>query len=236
MIPYGAPILQDVQSDLLPPGLQPRGYHLVVARFEPENHVLQIVQGYTRSVATHPLVVVGAAPFAERYTDQIKAVADADPRIQMLGRVDDQDALDQLYGNALTYLHGHSVGGTNPSLLRAMGAGSHVIAFDVNFNQEVAGPDAQYFSDPADLAALLQQAEAEPAMTVAAGLALRKRAADRYRWDDVADKYEDLGRRLASRAPASQSSAVYLPGQRSVPAADVPLQVSQRDASARAQL
>lgn len=200
MIPYGAPILHAPGSDLLPAGLEPRSFHLVVARFEPENHVLEIVQGYARSSARHPLVVVGAAPFAERYTDQIAEAAAGDQRIRLIGRVDDQSALDQLYANALTYVHGHSVGGTNPSLLRAMGAGTQVLAFDVNFNREVAGPDARYFSSPDDLAQLLGRAEADAALTVAAGAALQSRAAQRYRWQDVADAYERLALHLARGA------------------------------------
>jgi len=60
-------------------------------------------------------------------------LAAADARVRLLGAVWDQDQLDQLYGNALTYVHGHSVGGTNPSLLRAMGAGAATSAFDVSF-------------------------------------------------------------------------------------------------------
>ncbi len=198
MIPYGAQILTEPGADLLPEGLLPRSFHLVVARFEPENHVLEIVQGYARSAARLPLLVVGSAPFAAQYTEQIQHAADDDERIRLVGRVDDQVALDQLYGNALTYLHGHSVGGTNPSLLRAMGAGTQVLAFDVNFNREVAGPDAQYFATPDQLSALLASAEADPSSTVDAGRDLQKRAAERYRWDDVTDGYEALARRLVA--------------------------------------
>ena len=198
-IAYGAPILHGAGYDLLPGQLQAHGYHLVVARFEPENHVLEIVQGYAQSAARHPLIVVGSAPFAEAYTEQIRAVAEGDERIRLLGRVDDQDVLDQLYANALTYLHGHSVGGTNPSLLRAMGAGTHVIAFDVSFNREVAGSDARFFAGPSDIAEALLAAEAEPEMALAAGAAVQKRAAERYRWDDVADAYLALAARLAGR-------------------------------------
>ena len=103
-------------------GLRPHEYHLVVARFEPENHVHEIVDGYHRARARLPLVVVGSAPYADEYTAAIEAAAEGDPRVRLLGGVWDQGQLDELYANALTYLHGHSVGGTNPSLLRAMGA------------------------------------------------------------------------------------------------------------------
>ena len=127
LITYGAPIQVDAPADLLDSvPVESRRYHLVVARFEPENHVLEIVEGYRRSAASQPLLVVGSAPYANEYTSRIHEAAAGDPRIRLLGGVWDQRLLDQLYAHALTYLHGHSVGGTNPSLLRAMGAGTAV--------------------------------------------------------------------------------------------------------------
>jgi glycosyltransferase involved in cell wall biosynthesis len=198
-IAYGAPILDGAGADLLPGWVHPREYHLVVARFEPENHVLEIIKGFSQSSARYPLIVVGSAPFAEQYTAQIADIASNDPRIRLVGRVDDQAELDQLYANAMTYLHGHSVGGTNPSLLRAMGAGVQILAFDVDFNREVAGGLARFWSVPDDIPSLLKEAEANPEETIAAGEAARERAAERYQWDDVTDRYEDLARRLARK-------------------------------------
>lgn len=198
-IAYGAPILEDSPSDRLAElGVEPGNFHVVVARFEPENHVEQIVEGYKRSAAKHPLVVVGGAPYAADYTKRIKQLAAADPRVQLTGPIYDQALLDQLYGHALTYIHGHSVGGTNPSLLRAMGAGTAVLGWDVVFNREVAGPDASYFSSPIELSALVDAAEANPAHTAAIGAKLRERAAANYNWDAVADAYEALAVELAA--------------------------------------
>jgi len=197
LITYGAPIQDEPGSDRIGPlGLRSHGYHLVVARFEPENHVLEIVKGYRDSSARLPLIVVGSAPYADQYTAEIHRVADADERIRLLGGVWDQDQLDELYANALSYVHGHSVGGTNPSLLRAMGAGAAVVAYDVNFNREVLG-SGSFFSDPGGLAPILEQIEADPEHSVAQGRQNRERARERYRWDDVALRYEDLLRRLA---------------------------------------
>jgi glycosyltransferase involved in cell wall biosynthesis len=110
----------------------------------------------------------------------------------MLGGVWDQELLDQLYANALTYLHGHSVGGTNPSLLRAMGAATAVTAYDVDFNREVAGPDARYFGDPDDVRECVEAAEIDPGSTKSAGSRLQERALERYDWDLVARGYTDL--------------------------------------------
>ncbi len=199
LISYGAPVLQGPGSDRLTElGLQPGGYHLVVARMEPENHVHVIVEGYVRSSAERPLVVVGSAPYADAYIASTRALAEGDDRVRFVGGVYDQQLLDQLYANALTYLHGHSVGGTNPSLLRAIGAGSATLAYDVNFNREVLGHDGRYFSDPADAARLLEQAEADPTGTTERGARLAVRARD-YDWDAVADAYEALAVALRER-------------------------------------
>jgi glycosyltransferase involved in cell wall biosynthesis len=198
LITYGAPLL-DVGSDRLAElELTERGYHLVVARFEPENHVHLIVEGFAASSARLPLVVVGSAPYADGYTARVRALGD--DRVRFLGGVFDQDLLDQLYANAATYLHGHSVGGTNPSLLRALGAGAPTIAFDVSFNREVLEETGTYFTGAADVAARVEAAEADPEGTVSRGCAARERA-KHYDWDEVADRYEELLRRLATEGP-----------------------------------
>ena len=199
LLAYGAPIQVDPRSDRVAElGLVPHGYHLVVARFEPENHVAEIVAGYHASEAGLPLVVVGSAPYADDYTARIRATADVDPRITLLGGVWDQEQLDQLYAHAATYLHGHSVGGTNPSLLRAMGAAAPVIAFDVVFNREVLGPHGQFFSTPAQLAKQLVAAESAPMLHRGRGELLRTRAATTYQWLDVANGYEAMLKRLVA--------------------------------------
>ncbi|MBB5642791.1 DUF1972 domain-containing protein [Cryobacterium roopkundense] len=197
LLAYGAPILRNVPSARLAPlGLEPGGFHLLVARFEPENHVDLIVEGYRRSGCTLPLVVVGSAPYAAAYTARVEGLAAPDPRIRMLGGVWDQELLDQLYAHALSYLHGHSVGGTNPSLLRAMGAATAVIAWDVNFNRDVAGPDGLYFTSAESLSYLLDEAEDNRQDMIDIGLALQERAEFRYTWESVVDGYEALARRL----------------------------------------
>lgn len=197
LIAYGAPLLDGSRADRLAElGLTSRGYHLVVSRFEPENHVDVIVDGYARSSAARPLVVVGSAPYADRYTRTIHSLADA--RVRFLGGVWDQELLDQLYANALTYLHGHSVGGTNPSLLRAIGAGAPTVAFDVIFNREVVGDAGLYFRVADDVARLVAYAENHPEEMRSRSVAARK-AAERYDWDEVAVAYEKLCVQLKNR-------------------------------------
>jgi glycosyltransferase involved in cell wall biosynthesis len=198
LIAYGAPVVapRDPHRLEVELGLEPRRYHLVVARFEPENHVDVIVGGYAASDARDPLVVVGSAPYAEAYTEQVRALAD--DRVRLVGAVWDQALLDELYANALTYQHGHSVGGTNPSLLRAIGAGAPTDAYAVSFNRDVLGDAGRYWTTPDDVRALVESAEAAREETLLRGERSRARAGA-YRWDDVAEAYEKLCRRLAAR-------------------------------------
>ncbi|HEY3439020.1 MAG TPA: DUF1972 domain-containing protein [Actinotalea sp.] len=196
-IAYGAPVVGQASHRLGELGLEPAGYHLVVARFEPENHVEVAVRGYAGSSAALPLVVVGSAPYAHEYTQAVHAAADE--RVRLLGGVWDAELLDQLFANALTYVHGHSVGGTNPALLRAIGAGTATIAYDVRFNREVLGELGRYFRSPADVARQVEAAEADPDETLSRGSALRTRALD-YTWDEVTDGYERLAQDLARRS------------------------------------
>jgi len=196
LLTYGAPLIHPGHDRLADVGLEPGGYHLVVARFEPENHVDLIVDGYTRSAAVKPLVVVGSAPYADDYTRRVQSLADE--RVRFLGGVWDQELLDQLYAHSATYLHGHSVGGTNPSLLRAIGAGAAVTAFDCSFNREVVADAGRYFSNPDDVAREIAGVEADPAGAARDGRRSRQLAL-RYDWDQVAEGYEELARRLHAR-------------------------------------
>lgn len=216
LLSYGTTIITNPRSDKLAPlGLTPKGFHLVVARFEPENHVDLIVEGYHRSSAALPLVVVGSAPYAASYTQQITRIASDDARIMLLGGVWDQEQLDQLYSNALSYAHGHSVGGTNPSLLRAMGGSASVLAYDVEFNREVAGANGRYFGDPDELRQLFDEVEHAPSRSLEVGQRLQRRAKNHYNWDDVADGYEHLVLRLAdgSSIHGSTTSPLKYPTQ-----------------------
>ncbi|QIK49165.1 DUF1972 domain-containing protein [Gordonia hongkongensis] len=197
LIAYGAPQLRSAD----PAGvenldLRPNGYHLAVARFEPENHVREIVAGYAKSSATKPLAVVGSAPYSEGYIKEIRQLAQKDSRIRLLGAVYDQKLLDSLYFHAYAYIHGHSVGGTNPSLLRAIGAGTAVIAYDVSFNRAVIEGRGWFFRTEDEVASAVLAAEGAAEQVSREGAYLREHASRRYTWDSVAVQYENLAYRL----------------------------------------
>jgi len=209
-IAYGAPLVEPGTHRLRELGLEARGYHLVVARWEPENHVELIVRGFGLSEASLPLVVVGSTPYPSKYSSVvIRAASRRASDVRFLGGIYDQDLLDQLYGNCLMYFHGHSVGGTNPSLLRAMGAGAPIAAFDVQFNHEVARDEAWYFTSTEDIAGILKSAESSHEDVISMGRRGRERVAREYRWDDIADSYERLIRQLCATKTERKSSNRY---------------------------
>ena len=187
-------------------GLTPDGYHLVVARFEPENHVLDIVRGYLASSAQLPLVVVGFAGYPGDYARSIAEAAAGHPQIRLAGAVWDQQLLDALYAQARTYVHGHSVGGTNPSLLRAMAQATPVIAYDCPYNVETTGGAALWFGSEGELGDHLKLAETEPERAALLGEQAGRRAEEHYRWSVVADAYERLALDLARRSPSPRSA------------------------------
>ena len=200
VIPYGAEIIEPGSIRLGQLGVDSQAYHLIVARFEPENHVLDAVQAFRASKETRPLIVVGSAPYSQGYVESIQSAALGDHRIRFTGGIYDQELLDQLYAGALTYIHGHSVGGTNPSLLRAMGAGAPVLAYDVEFNREVTAGSALFWGSAPDLTSIFDRIATGADNAVLTGLrdASRARIAAAYQWEAVTDDYEALIASLAS--------------------------------------
>jgi len=194
VIPYGAEIIHPSADRLSDLNLEPGEYHLVVARFEPENHVMEAVHAFRASEENRPLVVVGGAPYSPWYVDRVRTAALGDPRIRLLGSVYDQELINVLYAHALTYVHGHSVGGTNPSLLRAMGAGAPVLAYDVEFNREVTNDQALFWGNAEELTVhfnAIAHGEYGQLLPLLAEQS-RERVRSHYQWEAVTDQYEAL--------------------------------------------
>ena len=145
-IAYGADLPDgNPNSQLLEEwGLQAWQYYLVVCRLEPENHVLEIIQGFMKSEPSFPLVIVGNVTQPNGYV--CKLLTYRSDRVCFLGAVYEQEKLAALRIFAKAYMHGHSVGGTNPSLLEGMACSNLVIAHDNPFNREVLGEAGLYTS------------------------------------------------------------------------------------------
>lgn len=191
-IPYGATNVAPKLERLHELQLSAGEYFLVVARLEPENHVHIAIAGYIKSDTSRPLVVVGGNPYPGEYVKSLTTLVKEDQRVRMLGGIWDQELLDALYAGARSYVHGHSVGGTNPSLLRAMGAGSPVLAFDVEFNREVLGPTGLFWADATCLKTLIEHADRNETAAAQRGTRGKARALAEYNWDQVATEYERL--------------------------------------------
>jgi glycosyltransferase involved in cell wall biosynthesis len=172
-------------------GLTSGGYALVVARPEPENHVLEIVRAYLQANRREPLVVVGGVAPVNAYQRRLLALAGGN--VRFLGGVYDDRLLKQLRLHAACYLHGHSVGGTNPSLLEALACGNVTIAHDNPFNREVGGDAMLYFGSESELIQHLHQAMDMPSSDRRQWAQRAKHLiASRYSWDDIATAYERL--------------------------------------------
>ena len=139
-------------------------YWLLVARLEPENNIHTIIEGYMKSDAKKPLIIVGnfGSPEYKQRILQMLKIRSKDKKIVFTGGVYDQESLNMLRQNCFAYLHGHSVGGTNPSLVEAMSMKNLLVAHDNEFNREVCEDTAMYFQDSDDLKDKINLIESTP--------------------------------------------------------------------------
>ncbi len=155
-IPYGANTIADpdekrkVKSESLEFLNEEKEYFLVVSRLEPENHIEMILQAWLKSKQDHLMVVVGDT--GNKYGKFLIKKYDRFNDIYFLGPIFDKNALNTLRRNCKAYIHGHSVGGTNPSLLEAMERSCLIFTHDNKYNRNVLGKDAFFFSDATMLA------------------------------------------------------------------------------------
>jgi glycosyltransferase involved in cell wall biosynthesis len=125
----------------------------VLARIEPENNIEPIIEAHLQAT-DKPLVIIGG--YGNKFGSYLYTKYSSD-KIQFWGAVYDVDVLNCLRYYAYLYFHGHSVGGTNPSLLEAMASYSLIAAHENVFNQTILGPDAFYFSNAGDIEKLLRK-------------------------------------------------------------------------------
>jgi glycosyltransferase involved in cell wall biosynthesis len=178
-------------------GVEPGRYYLQVCRIEPENNPDVVVREYLASSARDPLLVVGGANYESAYFESLKATED--PRVRFLGPVYEPEHIEALFLGAKAYIHGHEVGGTNPSLVTAMGCGRLVLAHAVPFNREVLGGNGLLWTKaPGSLRACIEEVEIDAAALGAqAAVACRQRIRDCYAWDKCARDHDRFFRWLA---------------------------------------
>lgn len=196
-IPYGADTV--LPTGGAPLSLPPRGYVLGVARLVPENNIDLLLDVAERLPGT-PVVFVGDSATD---SDLRRRMESASTRgvVRWLGHVRDQELLTQLWAHCGAYFHGHSAGGTNPSLLQAMAARAPVVAFDTVYNREVLGPGAPMVDrDPDRAARVMSSVLADRVLQSALVERQLHTVRERYSWDSVNHAYESLLVSLARRA------------------------------------
>jgi glycosyltransferase involved in cell wall biosynthesis len=190
LIEYGGDnnILVNDTSTLNDIGLIKGSYSITVCRIEPENNVHVILEAFSR-MPQNNLVFVGnwektkyGRALKDKYTDYLN--------IYMLSSIYDVRKLNGLRSNACSYVHGHSAGGTNPSLVEAMNLGLPIIAFDVVYNKETTENKASYFKDTDSLIQNIQSFSEQERNRNATEM--KRISEQRYKWSIVIQKYEDV--------------------------------------------
>lgn len=201
-IAYGAERVQEAPTEAVKAlGLQPGRYLTVIARPEPENSLLEIIRGFSQAPRGVILAVLGNYDVeGNAYHRAVREAASGE--VRFLGAIYNKRVVSALRFHSLAYVHGHQVGGTNPSLVEALGAGNAVIAHDNRFNRWVAGEGAAYFSGADGFSQRLDQLLCAEERLAAMRVASRSRFEDVFTWDRILGQYDELLEGCLGAAPS----------------------------------
>lgn len=190
VIPYGADIITSADtSKIAQLELEVKKYAILIARPEPENSVLEIVKAFSRIERGIPLVILGNLnPQSNEYHQLI--ISEASQEIRFLGAIYDKKIVQALRFFARFYIHGHTVGGTNPSLVEALGAGSAVLAHNNVFNRWVAGEGAHYFSSEDECAQQIELLISDDDLIKIMKHQSYEQIENNFSWDKIFATYE----------------------------------------------
>lgn len=195
VIPYGSDALY-TEKKVVPSlkelcGKEINRYAMVVARPEPENSILEIVKAFSRRKRYCHLLVVG--PYDVKRNSYHRLIQkEASSEVCFIGPIYDKKLLGSLRCSSVLYIHGHTVGGTNPSLVEALGAGNPVLAHDNIYNRWVAGKDAEYFCSIDQCDEKLNELLNSPKKLKSMSLGSIKRYKEKFTWTRVLKQYEEL--------------------------------------------
>lgn len=144
-------------------GLTWREFYFVGGRLVPENNIAEIACSLTRNRRRHAVVVAGDANYDSPVMRALLLLKTQSDLVQLVGHIEDRRDFASLLAGARTYVHGHSVGGINPSLLEAMACGAAIAALDTPFNREALGDAGQYFPRPDDAVSAVFEAQSKKA-------------------------------------------------------------------------
>lgn len=189
-IAYGSDIFNEPDTNILTQyDLKPYQYCMLMARMEPENNIETIIKGYLLSDNQNPLFIVGKT--SNNFGTYLVNTYGHHPNIRFAGGIYDAGIINNLRYYAHLYFHGHSVGGTNPSLLEAMGSHTLIVAHNNVFNKAVLGNDAMYFSSDEELAGIIKQAKAKQEYTPWLQNNIEKIQKE-YNWPHIVNRYEEV--------------------------------------------
>lgn len=189
-IAYGADVFTDPYEPLLEKyNLTRFNYNMLMARMEPENNVEMIIKAHVLSGTGRPLLVIGKTE--NKFGQYLVNTYGSKPGINFLGGIYDINIINNLRYFSHLYFHGHSVGGTNPSLLEAMGCNCLIAANDNLFNRGVLNDDAFYFANEEDLITLIRKVTSKLEYQKLIDNNTKK-IRDRYNWPRIVDEYEKV--------------------------------------------
>ncbi|GCD10978.1 beta 1-4 rhamnosyltransferase Cps2T [Clostridium tagluense] len=172
-----------------------KSYYLIVGRFVPENNYETMIREFMKSDVHKDLVIITNLEKNKFYERLLKATNfTSDKRVKFVGTVYDNELLKKIREEAFVYLHGHEVGGTNPSLLEALSSTDINLLLGVNFNKEVGKEGALYFSkQDGDLASTINKAEKLKENEIETMSRTAKNIIEQfYSWDKIVNDYEEL--------------------------------------------
>lgn len=191
VIPYGSDRIDSADGALLREyGLEPGSYALLIARPEPENSILQVVRAWSLRRRNLRLVVLGKYERDRAY--QRAVLKAASEEVVFTGAIYEKRIVQTLRFFARFYVHGHQVGGTNPSLVEALGAGNAVLAHDNPFNRWVAGGGGIYFRSEEECESHLDRLLVDDVLLEDLRKASRARHTEAFTWEKVLGDYERL--------------------------------------------
>lgn len=191
MIPYGADEINSADSyPLKRLDLEADRFFTLIARAVPENSVLELVKAFSAKTRGVKLALLGS--YSRSVSYQAAVLDAASSEVIFTGGIYDRPTLEALRFHSIAYLHGHRVGGTNPSLVEALGAGNAVIAHANGFNKWVAADAGIYFGDEAEAEAAIDLVLEQPAVLERLRAAARVRWKTEFTWPDVLESYQSV--------------------------------------------
>jgi glycosyltransferase involved in cell wall biosynthesis len=187
-IPYGASLFEGAEVDVLAQyGVEKYEYDMLIARLEPENNIETILEGVTSANCNRSCLVIGN--HNTTYGAYLKEKFGQHKKVRFIGGIYDMRILNNLRYFSNIYFHGHSVGGTNPSLLEAMASNSYICANKNIFNFSILGNDATYFSNAGEVRQLVESMEKNSEEARFSIFNNHRKIRTTYSWDDINGQY-----------------------------------------------